>query len=669
MFGMPGLVEMPTAEAAPSGHFSFTYGTYGPFGRGTMAFQVTPRLTASFRYSSIAGYLPADPDYVNYDRSFDLRFRVLDESKYLPAVSIGLQDFMGTTPSSSEYIVATKSIGDRLRVTGGIGWGRLGSLNAIGATGVRPPRRPGPSGYPNYYQWFQGDFAAFGGVSYKVNDKITLKAEYSSDAYTLAGDRGYYTRNSPFNFGVDYALAPGWNLAAYYMYGNQIGLQFSVAMNPNRPTSHSGTEEAPHFVRPRPSRSADPEAWGTDWVNEPETGPGLQAALATALGKTGITLNAMALTATRAELRVTNNRYNSEAQALGRTFRIMTRAFPASVETFVVTLMRNGTPLSSVTMSRSDIERLEHAPAPEAFAAAQITDAAGRPDGMTLTPGLYPRFNWSLAPYFSIGLFGGEQAVSAELGLRLAGSYEITPGLVLSASLKKTILSNFVEATSPSDSVLPHVRSDVGLYNAQGDPSLEHLTLAWYARPARDLYSRVTFGYLEPMFAGVSAEVLWKPVDSRLGLGAELAYVVQRDYDQLLGLRDYSTVTGHVSAYYDFGNGFETQLDVGRYLAGDFGATVSIDRTFANGWKVGAYATFTDVSAEDFGEGSFDKGVRFSVPMEWALGKPSRTNTQTTIMSLARDGGAQLRVEGRLFDWVNEGHGDALAARWGRFWR
>ena len=47
-----------------------------------------------------------------------------------------------------------------------------------------------------------------------------------------------------------------------------------------------------------------------------------------------------------------------------------------------------------------------------------------------------------------------------------------------------------------------------------------------------------------------------------------------------------------------------------------------VRRTFDNGWMVGLWATKTDVSSKDFGEGSFDKGlffkfhlVEFSVPI------------------------------------------------------
>jgi hypothetical protein len=169
----------------------------------------------------------------------------------------------------------------------------------------------------------------------------------------------------------------------------------------------------------------------------------------------------------------------------------------------------------------------------------------------------------------------------------------------------------------------------------------------------------------------VSGEVLWKPVESRLALGAELNYTKQRDTDGGLGFDeyDYDIVTGHVSAYYDFGNGFLGQLDVGKYLAGDVGATVSVDRVFANGWKVGAFATVTDVDPEDFGPSGFDKGIRFTIPLNWAMGTESRQGFGATLRPGGGDGGARVEVDGRLYDSIREYHGDALDPEWGRVWR
>ena len=54
------------------------------------------------------------------------------------------------------------------------------------------------------------------------------------------------------------------------------------------------------------------------------------------------------------------------------------------------------------------------------------------------------------------------------------------------------------------------MRSESNIYDREGDPALDNLTLAWYAKPAPNLYSRVTLGYLERMFGGVSGELLWK---------------------------------------------------------------------------------------------------------------------------------------------------------------
>ncbi|WP_229836852.1 YjbH domain-containing protein [Aliiroseovarius zhejiangensis] len=666
IYGTPGLIAMPTAEAAADSELAFTYSQFGPNANGTLSFQITPRLSGSFRYAKIADFHPVVGDY--FDRSFDIRYRVLNESKYFPAVSVGIRDFIGTGIYSSEYIVATKSIGDRLRVTGGIGWGRLGSYEPIGATGTRPPWDFGKGGTVNANQWFRGDFAPFAGVSYKVNDKLTLKAEYSSDAFAREVAAGIMEHKSPFNFAVDYQVSPAIHLNAFYLNGDTVGANVVIRLNPRQPIARTGNERAPLPVKPRPSRS-NAEAWGTGWIADPTNETGIRKAVGDALNKQGIKLQTLALGTTRAELKVDNRKYYSPAQAIGRTARILTHAMPPSVETFVITLVDNGIPLSTVTMRRSDIERLEHAPAIDMFQRVSIDEAIPRAVRNSELARQDSRFRWALAPYMGLSFFDPTSPIRADFGLKLSGSYEVAPNIFLSGSISKSIWGNLSEDPNGSPSALPPVRTEAGRYSAEGDPAISHLTASMYGRPGRNLYSRVTVGYLEKMFGGVSAEVLWKPVDSQLALGAELAWVKKRDYDQLFGFQDYSVVTGHVSAYYDFGNGFTGQLDVGRYLAGDYGATLSIDRTFNNGWKIGGYVTKTNVSAEDFGEGSFDKGIRLSIPFEWAFGTPSRGASNATLRSLSRDGGARLEVDGRLFEWVDEGHGDALASRWGRFWR
>jgi hypothetical protein len=57
---------------------------------------------------------------------------------------------------------------------------------------------------------------------------------------------------------------------------------------------------------------------------------------------------------------------------------------------------------------------------------------------------------------------------------------------------------------------------------------------------------------------------------------------------------------------------------------------------------VGLWATMTDVSAEDFGEGSFDKGMFFKIPFEGLFGGNSRGSYGTRVRPIQRDGGQRL---------------------------
>ncbi|MEF9603297.1 YjbH domain-containing protein, partial [Paracoccus sp. PXZ] len=405
--------------------------------------------------------------------------------------------------------------------------------------------------------------------------------------------------------------------------------------------------------------------------------------LGDALAKEGQVLESMALDANRAEVRIRNDRYIQQAEAIGRTARLMTRALPPSVETLVITSSEDGVPTSSVVLRRSDVERLENTEAGQIANAAQLTDADPRPGNLVLTPGLFPRFSWGLKPYLSTSLFDPDDPFRYEVGAELGGQYELTPGLVLAGSVRQRVLGTtrqeapgsmtpeeYEERDSDYDeNGVPRVRSDSRMYSGNDSPVISNLTLAWYAKPTETVYSRLTVGLLERAYGGVSGEVLWWPANSPLAIGAEINRVRKRDFREAFGFRDYETTTGHVSAYYEFSNGITAQLDVGKYLAGDKGATLTLSREFANGWKIGGWVTKTDMSTEEFGEGSFDKGVTISIPLGWGTGEPSLRRVGGDIRSLSRDGGSRLRVGGRLYDKVRDSHSGQLYQGWGRFWR
>lgn len=679
LYGMPGLVDLPTAETSPDAQLTTTIGHFAGTTRTSFSFQLLPRLTTSFRYTALEGYVPAGYELgTYYDRSFDLSYLLLDEAGWRPSVAVGLRDVIGTGLYSGEYLVATKSLGPRLRVTAGLGWGRLAGQGAIGGFGSRPDEVLDEGGVPTYDRWFRGDIAPFGGLSYKVNDRLTLSAEYSSDAYNpergtdpgapFANTRApLFERRSSVNFGLDYRFKGGTQLSVYSLYGDTIGAQLSFSTNLRRAPAPSGLEAR----GPTVERRASAAELGWDLPSEGLASPGRpdgRARLRNALAADGLIYQRLDLTPPRATLVLRNTRFGAEPQALGRAARHMAQWLPDSINEFRIVPLVNGQPAAALTVARADLHRLQHAPAPDLLRRVTLSDAANiatAPDGASQLA----RSRWSLGPYTQLSVFDPDNPVRIDAGLRLRASYALRPNVEISGSIAHKLVGNLDSVTREIPSNLPRVRTDYAEYSRQGQTALEHLTLSHFGRPGTNLYSRATVGYLETMYAGLSGELLWKPVDSPLALGAELNHVRQRDFDQRFGVRDYEVTTGHLSAYYALSNGFHAQIDAGRYLAGDYGATLSVDREFANGWRIGAYASLTDVSAEDYGEGSFDKGLRLTIPLSWVLGTPSRRENTVTLQSLTRDGAARVEVRDRLYERVRDYHRPDLEKEWGRVWR
>jgi len=677
-YGTNGLIDMPTAQSQPDGQLSLTTSFFGPTLRNTLSFQIAPRLSGSFRYSRISGF-DAGGTLDRYDRSFDISYQLADETRTRPALVVGLQDFGGTGTLGAEYLVATKRLAPRLRGSAGLGWGRFGSYNGfenpLAIFSDRFRTRPTGSGVISdvgrveFGRWFRGDAAFFGGLEWQVSDRLSFAAEYSSDAYVKEDARGLMARKSPFNFGFSYRSPGGFDLGLYYLYGSEVGVLASYSLNPKTPPAPGGIGTAPPPVYARSNAAA---SWDTGWTENPADNAQIRDRVAAGLASQGLALEALALTRTTARLRLRNDLYDAEAQAIGRAARSLTQTLPPSVETITIVPVVNGLGLSAVTLRRSDLEALEAAPdgAWQSYVRAEIGEAvpSAAPRG-DVAKGAYPRVSNRLRGYFAPSLFDPDNPLRADVGAELGFSYAPGPGVVFSGALRQPVLGNLGDSSRVSNSVLPHVRSDAALYSAEADLEVSYLTGEYFFRPGRNLYGRVTGGYLEQMYGGVSAELLWKPVNSRAAFGAELNYVRQREFDQLFGFRSYDVVTGHVSAYYDFGNGYLGQVDAGRYLAGDWGATFSLDREFRNGWRVGAFFTLTDVSFEDFGEGSFDKGIRIQVPLSWLTGTPARRGFSTTIRPLTRDGGARLNLRNRLYELTRGYHDQRLANRWARFWR
>lgn len=661
-YGVPGLIDMPSASSLPDGELATTFTNSGATKRATLTFQISPRLLGSFRYSIIEDF-DAIVGQDRFDRSFDLQYRLLDEKRIRPSVTIGLQDFIGSGIYAGEYIVATKHIGSKFTVTGGVGWGRYGTYkgfsNPLG--GFSDSFNNRPTDYDAALgeqvlagQWFRGDMGVFAGFAWETPiENLTFKAEYSSDAYVPETSRNLMEHNSPINVGLEYKVRENSTLGLYYRYGSEVGLRFSSTFNPKRPLNKvRSIPPLPVLPRGQAVASRSDEALADE--------------LSALMSQEGLDVESAEITGNRLTVRFRNTTYDLPAQAVGRAARTMTYAAPASIDEFVIIPVEKGLSSTAVTVQRADLEALINDP-DATLKSANISASYTAVADVQPARRLYPNIDAKIRPYLNAHLFDPDEPLRVDGGLRASARAELARGFSINGSVAKRVIGNIDENTRTSDSKIQRVRSDLNLYQVEGDPVVERLTADYLFQISPSVYGRFSAGYLEQMYGGVSAEVLWKPYDKKWALGAEVNAVRQRDFDQLLGFQEYETVTGHASLYWDMGNGFQAQIDAGRYLAQDWGGTMAVDRVFDNGWKVGAYMTLTDVSFDDFGEGRFDKGIRLTIPMSWAVGEPKRKRFDITIQPVYRDGGAKLNVSDRLHPILKEADERALLLNWDKF--
>ncbi len=373
----------------------------------------------------------------------------------------------------------------------------------------------------------------------------------------------------------------------------------------------------------------------------------------------------------RAEIYFEPKRFRKVARNIGRVARIAANVLPADIEEITLVQVNRGLELSRVSIIRSDLEKaLKYkGSAEEVWANALIEPGRGlldeRPPAIE-NPERYPDFDWRLTPRLRQHVGGPEGFYLYQIYAALGASVSPLPGLKFAGTAGFDITNTFDKLRQSSDSVLPHVRSDINSYLKEGKTGIINLYADYVFSPVSQWYVKATAGLFEEMYGGVAGEVLYKPIKSPFAVGAELAWVKKRDFDQLFSFRDYDVWTGHASLYYQMPvYDLFAYVSAGRYLAGDVGATFSLARTFDSGVTVGAFFTLTDVPFDEFGEGSFDKGFFIQIPFDIFLTRSTRRRGTFAFRPLTRDGGQKVEIPGRLYGLLGDSSADLIGRSWG----
>ena len=649
-FGMPGNIDTPTAEVFPRGQFSVSSSVFGGTIRTNLSFQISDSLTTSFRYSRIPSP-GGDHNGYFWDRSFDIHYLVKKQSYFFPSIAVGLRDFIGTGLYSGEYLVVTRNISPRLKLTAGMGWGRLtGKNNFANLFGQRNrvSKSTGFGGTIHVNQFFSGENSPFFGLAYQLNEKTQFVAEFSSDDYDKeASSLKGFDRKNDFNIGIKYQLAPDLSIMGQFMHGDAIGLTGILALNPRNSPYKSGIEPAPMPLLDDYSIKKAQSTMDKD----------IFVRSAALLKLDGIRLLNIEIENESINAQIIDRNYRDVSQMVGRVARILAKTVPLSVKFITIEIVdyQSGYYVSKVKIEKEKLREFELAfdGPKKLWKHTKIENSAlamHSTSNLSSSP-----FTWSFYPDIDVMLFDPHSPINGSIGWVAHLSYRLKNSLIINGSLKQPILTALNDIKRGPKTGLPNVRSDFMYYyrDISTKPYLDSLTIDQYYKLSKNIFSQINIGYLEMMYAGIRAEAIWKDVKYPYGFGLDLATIRKRGTfgDFSLLNEDYSTIIG--TLYYDLQSNWNAKLDAGKYLAGDFGATVSLSKTFNNGWEIGAFATITDVEFSTFGEGSFDKGIILKAPLTWFTGKKSQAYRETIIRPITGDGGARLFLDNNKFLYDN----------------
>jgi len=602
---------MPTARMFDEGVIGVTIYDGTPDQKITITSSPYDWLEASFFYTNIQGKPYPGFEFQDYkDKGFNFKIRLKEEGIF-PAVAIGINDIAGTGFYSSEYIVGSYGI-DNLDIHFGLGYGTLnGSEKSFknplsylhDSFNNRPTNYEDLGGQFQPSRYFSGqDVSPFYGISYALNEKFLFKFEHDSTKTDGKTDVQieYEVPGKRESIAVEYKFNKNFTIGLARERDNFFSIKFVYKQDAS--VSNSS------FKYKKVAKKEEDSKFNNLIKSLEANGVGVNRILETA-DSIGIELTQF----THPNLDIVEEILYSAKKDAGINKDIKYEARIADLQVY------------------SDFD--------EDYINNSILIYERETDRSFSTAN-----NFSIRPFLASREEFFKLAIMAENN----SEFIISDNFFFSSNIKYTIKDNFGDLRyKPVDIYPAQVRSDVKEYlkNFENRFIIGRAQFDYYITPIKNNHIMLSAGILEEMFSGYGLEYLYFDNSKNYAVGFELFNIKKRDYELRFGNLDYQNVTGHLNFYYRNYKiiPFDAKVSYGEYLAGDVGTTFEVSRSFSNGAKFGVFASFTDVTTDQFGEGTFDKGIFFNIPIY-------KNFVNYTWRPLTKDPGAKLNRKNTLND-------------------
>lgn len=637
-YGWTGLMEVPTARVMKEGTLRAGVSYVKPYRSAYVVFSPFSFLEIDGRFTEIMGVPvnPNDPYWQGYgdykDKVFGLKLQFLRESKYFPALTLGIQDPHGTRLAASQYIVASKQIYP-FDFTLGFGNGRYG----------RRPLPPSDESFKLEIIQDNGSWRAdgqfFGGIQFALSEHILLMAEYNPIKYDrLAGPYKTSPAESPFSFGLRFRPWPWMEADFSYQQGSQVGVNLSFSLDLTQPF-------IPLYDQPyREKKELRPSP--------------LETRIATAFEALGFSNIRLRVKTPDIEIEAQNDRFYYSTRALGMALRAIADIIKDYREfargEIKITFTRNHIPLFTfrtkiidvIEFHREEINLREYLPLIR-------WEFEGR-DNMDAPLKARNWWDWGIRPSFQTFL----NDPSGFFKYRLGGATWLTlnpwRGGSFITGIEGYISNTISSVNEPSQQP---VRSDSWLYLRE-NVNLNLLMYEQIEKLPYQTYLRLAGGILEMQYGGIDGEISRAFFGGRLLLGISGSVVKKREMTELLKFKENDWQSYYRTAFFNVRYhipSLDAYMDLksGRFLAGDKGTRLQFSK-FLNGVILSAWYSFTSTSmfVDTANRGYHDKGVAITIPLRMFKGSDSRTSYYFAFQPWTRDVAQDIYHFTNLFDYL-----------------
>ncbi len=644
--GEIGLINIPSSRILKEGNLKLHIVNSDPINSLFITANPFDWMEVSLRYADIntrkySEFKSFSGDQTYKDKSFNLKIKLIEETDRFPELSIGFRDFIGTGKFSGEYIVTSKKIGD-FDLTAGLGWGALSE-----STGIKNPfidideafskrsENAGLGGNIEFDRWFKGPKAStFYGFSYlNKYSGLRFKMDYDkSNPFNLK-------KKSDYSFGLSIPASKYLDINLFKHRGVDIGFGFSYKANYSKQIIPKN-----EVIHPINFSKKD-----TDLLSSNDEV--FSGTINLLLSRFEIYTQEIFLKNDDLFISIDQSKYRNLNLAAKRVIQITDEVLSTrNINNVSIIFQTGNVKTGSIKLPLYKFKQFLD----NSISYAEVKKYISYENFYHLDNGTkifegkinFPLYTWGIKPDLKNHVGAPESFYSGQIGLLASGGIILNKNSYFDSTIGLGIFQNLDQLKLRAFSRLPKVRSDVREYLKE-KYVLKQFTYTHMFDPTYSndylFFGGLKIGLFEEMYGGIGGEILFRDIKKPWYLTANYYWVKQREFNQRLSFRNYETFTGHLNFIWETPfDGVKMILSGGRYLAKDSGITLNISKSFKSGFTLGFFATKTDISELEFGEGSFDKGIYFSIPLDVVSSKYRKNNARFVWKNLTRDGGAIL---------------------------